>query len=176
MSATRRPAGDRCRIGPAPPRGGASRFVHLPSGDRVPLHVEPSVSDITRSIEQGIAGIDRELSRLTDARASLERALVELGTAGGPDPPPEPAPATQRARPRRGRTHASSRKRAPRGHNRQLIVEFLKSNGPTAASQIAKQTGVNRAVVYSNLTAMVESGEVSQDASSDTKALFAVGD
>ena len=141
------------------------------------------MTDIATSIQQRIAGIDQRIAQLADAKTSLERALAELhqaasAVADGPvkTTARRPAAAPPKRAAARGRRPAAgaTRKRAPAGRNRQVIVEYLQDSGPALASQIARETGVNRAVVYTNLTQMGEEGVVHQGSGDDGKTVFSL--
>src|SRR3712207_803455 len=105
------------------------------------------------NIEKRIAEIDALLAETQALRAEREhlaRALEEVPAVTGATAPAPPAAPRRGATPRR--SSSEGRKRAPQGLNRERIVAFLRDNGPTSASAIARGTGINRAVVYNNLS------------------------
>lgn len=113
------------------------------------------IAQIAQEIRRRMDEIDRELAgaeALSAEREQLQRALDQL----------ESARATK-ARP--------ARRRAPRGTNRQRILDHLREAGPAAAPEIASATGINRGVTYNTLKKMVAEGEVTQ-ARDDARAVF----
>lgn len=144
------------------------------------------------SLERRIAEIDVLLSETGPLRAErehLSRALQEVAAATGattePTTPPEPRqrPAggatgsgtgARKDSARRRRTPSGRRKRAPQGLNRERIVGFLRDNGATSASAIARGTGINRAVVYNNLSKLSAEGIVRSDDGADGTSRFAL--
>lgn len=132
-----------------------------------------ALGDVASGIERRIAEIDEQLAatdRLHQEREHLTRALAEVTAAAESDTGSSaPSPASGGDKPprrRRGRSSQakSSRRtgRAPEGANRDRIVEHLRANGATSASATAKATGINRAVVYRNLSALVDAGLVAK--------------
>ncbi len=107
-------------------------------------------------IDERLAGVDA----LMRERAQLQQAMATLTGTGPADGGSEPV--RRRRGPRPGTPRPRGRSRAPRGANRQRIVEHLREAGPLSASGIAKGTGINRGVVYDNLTKLVDAGEVGQ--------------
>ena len=140
-----------------------------------------SLHEATVSLRRRIAEIDELLSEtgpLHAEREHLARALEEVAAATGATaaPPAAREPRRVAAAPktgaRRRRTSSGRRKRAPQGLNRERIVSFLRENGPTGASAIARATGINRAVVYNNLSKLTAEGVVRSDDSADGTSLF----
>ncbi len=132
-------------------------------------HTMPAPLDnITDRIRERISEIDAQLAgvdELTAERDQLRQALAALGQADRPAPPKRSArrTGTRRNRASRPTKPAASRaKRSRPGANRERIVAHLRESGPAPASAIAKATGINRAVVYSNLAQLTEAGEVTQ--------------
>ena len=131
-----------------------------------------ALEQIAANIRRRIAEIDKELSgvdALTAERSRLQRALDDLEL----DAAPRPYGARKQRAPskRRGSTKPSSGRARP-GVNGERIMSFLAANGPSAASTIAKETGINRGVVYNNLTRLVGEGRATQT-DADGTALFA---
>lgn len=131
------------------------------------------------NLEQRIAEIDRLLSEtepLREEREHLVRALEEVSAVVGQPRLAAAAKTTRKSAGRRTRTrrvNEGKRQRAPRGANRDRIVGYLESNGPAPASKIARETSINRAVVYNTLGRMTEEGAaVKQD--EDGTTLFAL--
>jgi anti-sigma factor RsiW len=122
-----------------------------------PISMAGGIAQIAQEIRRRMDEIDRELEgveALSAERDQLRRALDQL----------ESARATA-ARP--------ARRRAPRGTNRQRILAHLREAGPSAASEIASATGINRGVTYNTLKKMVADDEVAQT-HDDGRAMFAV--
>jgi predicted Rossmann fold nucleotide-binding protein DprA/Smf involved in DNA uptake len=93
-------------------------------------------------VEKLIADKERELEPLRLQLADLQAAIARV----------EGRPAT-------GSPLGS---RAPRGHNRKLILEFLQSNPDAKARTIAEATGIASATTYATLAKLVQDGRVSK--------------
>jgi hypothetical protein len=131
-----------------------------------------SLAEATASLERRIAEIDRLLAEtdgLRVEREHLARALEEVAAATSAGSVATRAAPTGTGRGRRTtnsasharrRTTGRKRPRAPQGANRERIVAFLRDNGASGATNIAKGTGINRAVVYNNLGKMTADGTV----------------
>lgn len=158
---------------------------------RVSDELQTVAADLQRRIEQ----IDRQLAdsdRLRQEREHLARALEEVIAASGTTRPsarrrrdqnasdtgasPQAPPAARRTGRSSRRSGTSKRIRAPQGANRERIVAYLKENGATSASALAKATGINRAVVYNNLTKLTGEGAVVKRDDEGATALFALAD
>lgn len=134
------------------------------------------VDSIREKIRERLEEIEAQLGELAAERERLEQALAALN--------PSNAPATPRRSPGRGsRRRGPSRRAKPTGGgtrsrpgaNRERIVAHLRESGPARASAIAMATGINRAVVYTNLTQLTEAGEVRQRDDSGTTQFALAG-
>ncbi len=141
---------------------------------------------VTANLEDRIAEIDRQLAdveSLQREREHLERALAEVTAVSGPDSDGQPRQAakSQRGgagRPRgggRGRKSQATRVRAPQGANREVIIGYLRDNGPSTAPAIAKATSLSRGVVYNNLSKLTADGTAVKN-DEDGTAAFSLAD
>jgi hypothetical protein len=109
--------------------------------------------------------IRRRLAELEDERVRLEQALRALGTDHG-DKPSTPRQASKRATSRAASSRRPARRspgRAPRGQNKQAILEFVSANPGATAPQIAEGTGIDRGVIYSAVSRLASSGQLRKD-------------
>lgn len=127
---------------------------------------------VRSNLENRIAEIDRELAateHLREEREHLARALEEVAAVSTAARTPRRArrnDGASRAKPARRsakrRRAGGTTPRASQGVNRDRIVAHLRQSGPSSASAVAKATGINRAVVYTNLGKLVEDGTVAK--------------
>ncbi len=117
--------------------------------------------DLLRRIENELR--ERvEASRAARAEYErLERALAALDVAEGRDVAPPPAKTAGR---RRSPGPGAPRRRAPRGQNRERVVSAVQARPGATAADIARASGVGRAVVYNLLSRLVASGELEKEA------------
>lgn len=119
-----------------------------------------------------LAEIEQEIGPLLAEAEALRSALGHLE---GLETPASSAPKrrSRRASPSNGRTASSptparrarrtATGRAPRGRNRQVILEAIASEAKTAG-QIAKETGIGRGTVATTLTKLVSDGKAAKAA------------
>lgn len=137
------------------------------------------VEEIQREIQSRLQELEpylAEYERLTAASAALGELTpaAEDGTAAkpsrrGPGRPPgkrgsraTPSPAaTPESRPKRRRRRHG--KRAPRGANREAILQMLQTSSSEASvSDIVNATGVNRVTAYNILGKLEQEGAVTR--------------
>jgi predicted Rossmann fold nucleotide-binding protein DprA/Smf involved in DNA uptake len=131
----------------------------------------PQVPDVGAIVEQVKARIKHiegelarherlsdELERLRDALGRLEGAARSRVTGGRRGRRP-PAASGSRVKPAGASRRASAPARAPRGQNKEKVLEALKS-GPMTAGEIAKATGIASGTVSTLLTKLAKTGEV----------------
>lgn len=127
---------------------------------------------VRSNLENRIAEIDRQLAateHLREEREHLARALEEVAAVSTAAPTPrrarrnDGASTAKRARRATNRRRTdSATPRASQGVNRDRIVAHLRESGRSSASAVAKATGINRAVVYTNLGKLVDDGTVAK--------------
>jgi hypothetical protein len=123
------------------------------------------VPDLLDQIRAGVHARLRELRPLVEEHRRLEMALRALaGVEGGATGPVAAAGAgATRAggrRQTRPATAAKGRPRAPRGANRQAVLEAVRERPGATAAELAGVSGVERNALYGVLRRLVAEGEL----------------
>jgi sugar-specific transcriptional regulator TrmB len=92
--------------------------------------------------------IEQKERELEDELAPLRLQLAELDEA------------IARIKGKRGRAPAKQSDRAPRGRNRQLILDFLSRNPGARPTEVAEATTIRKPTVYATLAKLVQDGLV----------------
>jgi CRP-like cAMP-binding protein len=126
----------------------------VPDVSAIAQQVKARIKHIEEQLRQH-EGLSNELERLRDALTRLEgggrsRVSASRRRAAKPADGPKRASAAKRA---------SAPARAPRGQNKDKVLEAL-NGGPMTASEIAKVTGIGTGTVSTMLTKMAKSGEL----------------
>jgi sugar-specific transcriptional regulator TrmB len=136
--------------------------------------------DLLTRIRKQVAARQRELEGAVAEYGRLEAAARMLD-AGGRRPSGTPRAARRSTRrraasaPRVATAARKTRKRAPRGANREAILAALRGRrGGTSASELAKRAGVGRVSSYQVLTGLEREGLVRRDEQSSGPALYSL--
>jgi hypothetical protein len=112
------------------------------------------IADLRRQMQERLKEIDKELGgfdALVREREQIETALAQPPFATGR----AVAPAQRRAPARR-----SARPRAPRGANREAVLNAVGERPGVTAATIADVTKISKAVTYNTLAKLVEQGKL----------------
>lgn len=116
------------------------------------------IAGLRRDLEQRLKDIERELAEhepLVRERDQIEAALALPPFAG-----------TAPARPATAKRAPAARKpaaqRAPRGANREALLEAVDQRPGASATELASVTKISRAVTYNTLAKLVEQGKVAK--------------
>jgi hypothetical protein len=116
------------------------------------------MADLLDRIKQQINTRLEELRPLVDEQHRLEAALQALGNAAPRAPAAKPrAPAsarTPKVKP------AKTRKRAPRGANREAVLSAVRDRPGATSAELAHVSGVERNTLYALLARLVKEGEL----------------
>jgi CRP-like cAMP-binding protein len=115
------------------------------------------IRDAVDTWKRRLSELEEQIAPLADEAEQLRTAITRLEAI-------EPSGA-RRARAANGGRSATARRtgartstgRAPRGENRRLILEAIKSE-PKTAGDVAKETGIGRPTVSTTLTKLVSDG------------------
>ncbi len=114
------------------------------------------ITDAVDTWKRRLGDLEKQIAPLTEEAEQLRTAITRLEAI-------EPSGAGRRrssngarAAGRRGAARTPTA-RAPRGQNRQLILEAIKSE-PKTAGEVAKETGIGRPTVSTTLTKLVSDG------------------
>jgi DNA invertase Pin-like site-specific DNA recombinase len=123
--------------------------------------VSDVIGDLRRDLEQRLKEIDQQLAGVQPLMREQEQIRAALARPpfsdnGGPAGPPKARPATK------GTSSRKSRRRAPRGANREAILGVVSSRPGVTATEIAEVTKISRAVTYNTLAKLVTRGEVAK--------------
>ncbi len=109
-----------------------------------------------------------ELRPLVQEHKRLEAALGALTEVQSATPRPPATNASVAAGPRRQAGHngtsASSRKRAPRGANREAVLRALRQRPGASSAEIAAVSGVERNTLHALLARLIRDGELEKRA------------
>ncbi|HWT93546.1 MAG TPA: hypothetical protein VN238_11150 [Solirubrobacteraceae bacterium] len=128
--------------------------------------------DVAEVIKARLRQVNAELEALEPLeveRERLERALHEL-TGEGAAPRPAGGPGHRR----RGATHGPAGKRAPRGSNVQAILDYVAAHPGTTTPEIARATGIDRAVLYSAASRLTSAGRLRKQQLPDGQVAYEV--
>ena len=116
------------------------------------------IRDAVDSWKSRLAELEKEIAPLADEAEQLRTAIARLEAIepSGAGRRGRTSTAGKRATARRGAARTSTG-RAPRGQNRRLILEAIKSQ-PKTAGDVAKETGIGRPTVSTTLTKLVSDG------------------
>ena len=116
------------------------------------------IRDAVDSWKSRLAELEKEIAPLADEAEQLRTAIARLEAIepSGAGRRGRTSNASKRATGRRGAARTSTG-RAPRGQNRRLILEAIKSQ-PKTAGDVAKETGIGRPTVSTTLTKLVSDG------------------
>src|SRR5690242_21613202 len=112
------------------------------------------IRDAVDTWKRRLSELEEQIAPLADEAEQLRTAIAQLEAI-------EPRGAGRRARASDGGRRATGRRgartstgRAPRGQNRRLILEAIRSE-PKTAGDVAKETGIGRPTVSTTLTKLV---------------------
>jgi sugar-specific transcriptional regulator TrmB len=116
--------------------------------------VSDVIAGLRRDLEQRLKEIERELAEhepLVREREQIRAALEQ-----------PPFAAAERGRPAAAapRSRRPAAKRAPRGANREAILNAVGERPGASATEIAEVTKISRAVAYNTLAKLVEQGQL----------------
>ena len=112
------------------------------------------IAGLRRDLEQRLKDIERELAEhdpLVREREQIQAALAQPPFASGARPA-----AVKRAPARK----ATATKRAPRGANREALLQAVDQRPGASATELADVTKISRAVTYNTLAKLIEAGKV----------------
>jgi hypothetical protein len=115
--------------------------------------VSDVIADLRRQMQDRLKEIDGELKSveaLVSEREQIEAALAQ----------PPFATARTNAAPRRAPARRSTRPRAPRGANREAVLNAVSERPGVTAATIADVTKISKAVTYNTLAKLVEQGKL----------------
>jgi sugar-specific transcriptional regulator TrmB len=116
--------------------------------------VSDVIAGLRRDLEQRLEDIERQLAEhepLVREREQIEAALGQPPFAAETArPAPKRAPAARK----------SSAKRAPRGANREALLQAVEERPGASATELADVTKISRAVTYNTLAKLVEQGRL----------------
>jgi hypothetical protein len=113
------------------------------------------IADLRRQMQERLKEIEKELKGvdgLVREREQIEAALAQPPFATG-----RPAAA---ATPRRAPVRRNTRPRAPRGANREAVLNAVGERPGVTAATIADITKISKAVTYNTLAKLVEQGKL----------------
>jgi hypothetical protein len=114
------------------------------------------IGDLRRDLEQRLKEVERELANVDPLLRERDRLRAALAT-------PPFAPSTPRAASKAPNSRRpSTRTRAPRGANREAIVEVVGERPGVSAAEISDVTKISRAVTYNTLAKLVEQGRIAK--------------
>jgi sugar-specific transcriptional regulator TrmB len=117
--------------------------------------VSDVIADLRSDLERRLEEIDRQLAEvqpLMREQEQIRAALARPPFAGNSRPVSAPTRPSSR----------KSRRRAPRGQNREAILSVVSSRPGVSATEIAEVTKISRAVTYNTLAKLVSRGEVAK--------------
>lgn len=115
------------------------------------------MTDVTHLLDKATAELGAEADRLRIEIAQKERALEEeVAPLRGQLAQLDEAIARIKGTPSRAPTRQSDR--APRGRNRQLILDFLGRNPAAKPTDVAEATAISKPTVYATLAKLVQDG------------------
>lgn len=137
---------------------------------RAPTSKGEQVSDLLDRIRKELTTRVNELRPLHEEHARLEmalRALNEAGTSGSRAANSPQGNGRRRAGQKKtpAKPHsANSRKRTPRGANREAVLRALHDRPGVSSAELAAVSGVERNTLYALLTRLVIEGELEKQA------------
>jgi hypothetical protein len=114
------------------------------------------IGDLRRDLEQRLKEVERELANVDPLLRERDRLRAALAT---PPFAPPTSPAVSKAPSSR---RPSTRTRAPRGANRDAIVNVVGERPGVSAAEISDVTKISRAVTYNTLAKLVEQGRIAK--------------
>jgi hypothetical protein len=137
--------------------------------------------DLLTDIEGQIQARLKELKAAVDEYTRLENAAEALDGQGSSSDGSD----TPRRRSGRGRTAgrgvsasrkvAGGRKRAPRGANREAVLQAVKKQPGASVPEIAKASGVQVNVVYQVRSRLLQEGALNEDERPDGRKGYVLG-
>lgn len=119
------------------------------------------MTDVKDLVAEATAKLRKEAEFLREAIAKKEQALAdELAPARAQLAQLDDAIARIEGKPVRT-SHGSTR--APRGHNRKLILDALNAKSGMTAAEIAKATRISQPTVFATLAKLEQDGLVEKD-------------
>lgn len=118
------------------------------------------MADLLDSIHSELRARIQELRPLAAEYERLEAALAALasapGNAGAERSTPSPARSSTKQQARR----QLSKRRAPRGRNKPVILEAIRSAPEATVSDLQDATGINKPIIYNVTRKAIEDGEL----------------
>jgi CRP-like cAMP-binding protein len=116
------------------------------------------IRDAVDTWKRRLSELEEQIAPLADEAEQLRTAITRLEAIepGGSGRRTRAANGARATTTRRGAARTSTG-RAPRGENRRLILEAIKSE-PKTAGDVAKETGIGRPTVSTTLTKLVSDG------------------
>jgi predicted Rossmann fold nucleotide-binding protein DprA/Smf involved in DNA uptake len=124
------------------------------------------ITEAVQTWKSRLREIEQQIAPLVQEADELRKAITSVGDVESSRPAERAAarPARQPRRAAAGDGSASAQRgrrtatgRAPRGQNRQLILQSIQSEAKTAG-QVAQETGIGRGTVATTLTKLVNDG------------------
>ena len=121
------------------------------------------IADLRRQMQQRLKQIERELGDVEGLLREQAQLSAALATSPFVEASSAPAPALAPARKAKAKAKTraprkSTRARAPRGANREAILNAVNERPGVTAATIADVTKISRAVTYNTLAKLVTQG------------------
>ena len=110
------------------------------------------IGDLRRELEGRLREVERQLDAYRPLLSEREQLQEALSKPPFTDGKPKARPATK----------GKSRTRAPRGANREAILNVVGERPGVTATEIADVTKISRAVTYNTLTKLVAQGQLTK--------------
>src|SRR4051794_28130359 len=112
--------------------------------DEASAKLRHEAESLRSTIAERESALERELAPLRSQLGQLDDAIARIGGRPTATKPPQGA-------------------RAPRGHNKRLILEALRGSQGITPIEIAAQTGIAKPTTYATLAQLAKDGEIQKN-------------